>query len=77
MDCNFLLIWRYELKQAKDGTMYVPDLVVQPVNNLEDVQKVIELGRKNRAVESTNLNEHSSRSHAYVLLFAICPKLPP
>lgn len=56
--------YRYDIKQAKDGSMYVPDLTSYPVHNIEDVQKAIELGTKNRATESTNSNEHSSRSHA-------------
>lgn len=53
---------RYEIKQGPDG-MYVPDLTNVAVQSPEDVIKVIALGGKNRATSSTNMNEHSSRSH--------------
>uniref|UniRef100_A0A3B5PR04 Kinesin family member C3 n=1 Tax=Xiphophorus maculatus TaxID=8083 RepID=A0A3B5PR04_XIPMA len=34
----------------------------------EDINRVFELGRVNRATACTNLNEHSSRSHALLII---------
>jgi kinesin family protein 3/17 len=44
--------------------MYVTNITSIFVNTLEDVQKIISLGNKNRATGTTNMNEHSSRSHS-------------
>lgn len=54
---------KYEIKQGPDG-MYVPDLTNVAVKNVDEVFKVIQLGNKNRSTSSTDMNEHSSRSHA-------------
>ncbi len=48
--------------------MYVPDLTNVTVQSVEDVFKVIALGAKNRATSATNMNEHSSRSHALLIV---------
>lgn len=34
------------------------------VSNVDDVNKAFLIGHNNRATASTNMNEHSSRSHA-------------
>ena len=34
------------------------------VSNVDDVNRVFTIGHENRATASTNMNEHSSRSHA-------------
>ena len=34
------------------------------VNDVNDVNRTFALGHKNRSTASTNMNEHSSRSHA-------------
>lgn len=34
------------------------------VSNVDDVNRVFTIGHDNRATASTNMNEHSSRSHA-------------
>lgn len=36
------------------------------VHSAADVVRVMALGAQHRATSSTNMNEHSSRSHAYV-----------
>lgn len=43
--------------------MYVPGLQIRKVYEMEDVENLMETGRRNRSTYSTNLNEHSSRSH--------------
>ena len=52
-----------DIRQAPDGTISVPGLHQVPVRSLADVMEVFSRGSGNRATTSTNLNEHSSRSH--------------
>jgi len=47
----------------KKNCVNVPGLTYVEVNNTKDALKVFNLGKNNRAVGSTNYNEHSSRSH--------------
>ncbi|XP_043191965.1 kinesin-like protein KIF3A [Amphibalanus amphitrite] len=55
---------RLEVKERPDIGVYVKDLSAFVVNNADDMDKIMTLGNKNRSVGATNMNEHSSRSHA-------------
>eukprot|EP00598_Pedospumella_elongata_P003633 CAMPEP_0184967160 /NCGR_PEP_ID=MMETSP1098-20130426/636_1 /TAXON_ID=89044 /ORGANISM="Spumella elongata, Strain CCAP 955/1" /LENGTH=1639 /DNA_ID=CAMNT_0027488573 /DNA_START=77 /DNA_END=4996 /DNA_ORIENTATION=+ len=55
-----------DIRQGADNNVSVPGLVSMPVNSLQDVMNVFGRGAANRATASTNLNEHSSRSHLIV-----------
>lgn len=44
----------------------MPGLVEAPVQTMTQVWDVLQVGSSARAVESTNSNEHSSRSHWFV-----------
>ncbi|XP_031425353.1 kinesin-like protein KIFC3 isoform X3 [Clupea harengus] len=61
---------KLEIKMCPDGSgqLYVPGLTVQAVKSVEDINKVLELGHMNRATACTNLNDHSSRSHALLIV---------
>ncbi|XP_008308086.1 kinesin-like protein KIFC3 isoform X3 [Cynoglossus semilaevis] len=59
------------MKPDGSGQLYVPELTEFPVQSLVDIKQVFELGRMNRATACTNLNEHSSRSHA-LLIITVC-----
>ncbi|KAM4012323.1 kinesin-like protein KIFC3 isoform 1-T1 [Anomaloglossus baeobatrachus] len=61
-----------DIKMAPGGAgeLYVPGLTKHSVRNMLDINKILELGRKQRATEHTNLNTHSSRSHALLILSA-------
>ncbi|VDK31047.1 unnamed protein product [Gongylonema pulchrum] len=48
------------------GALEIPGLLSFSVNTLQEVQEVLERGRLNRASTATDLNDHSSRSHAIV-----------
>ncbi|KAK6294802.1 hypothetical protein J4Q44_G00356320 [Coregonus suidteri] len=50
------------------GHLYVPGLTEFTVQSPEDINRVFELGHMNRATACTNLNEHSSRSHALLII---------
>lgn len=52
-----------EIRTNPDGITSVPGLQSTEIGNLEDAMSVIARGSANRATGSTNLNEHSSRSH--------------
>jgi kinesin family protein C2/C3 len=36
---------------------------IMPVESMEDVMALLQIGERNRSVGCTNMNEHSSRSH--------------
>ncbi|KAH0619424.1 hypothetical protein JD844_000038 [Phrynosoma platyrhinos] len=61
---------KLDIKLCPDGSgqLYVPGLTEFPVHCVEDINKVFEFGHINRATESTYLNEHSSRSHALLIV---------
>lgn len=61
-----------EVKERPDIGVYVKDLSMFVVNNADDMDKVMTLGNKNRSVGATNMNEHSSRSHAIFSITAEC-----
>ncbi|XP_075888977.1 kinesin-like protein KIF3A isoform X1 [Nelusetta ayraudi] len=55
---------RLEVKERPDVGVYIKDLIGYVVNNADDMDKIMMVGHKNRSVGATNMNEHSSRSHA-------------
>ena len=57
---------KLEIKMTGDqeGSLHVPGLKSTIVSSVEDVNQVFRLGQENRATACTNMNEHSSRSHA-------------
>ncbi|KAK3600577.1 hypothetical protein CHS0354_020969 [Potamilus streckersoni] len=56
--------FKMEVKMNPEGGLYIPGLSYVNVASVEDVNKVFVVGQKNRATATTNMNEHSSRSHA-------------
>nr|XP_057944377.1 kinesin-like protein KIFC3 isoform X2 [Doryrhamphus excisus] len=61
---------KLDIKMNPDGSgqLYVPGLTRVPVQSPEDINKVLEAGAVCRATACTNLNEHSSRSHALLIV---------
>ncbi|XP_051512525.1 kinesin-like protein KIFC3 isoform X2 [Myxocyprinus asiaticus] len=61
---------KLDIKMCPDGSgqLYVPGLTEFRVESVEDINKVFDLGHMNRATACTNLNEHSSRSHALLIV---------
>ena len=53
---------KLEVRQGEHGN-HVPGLTECPVSSIEDVFKLFSQAEMNRATASTNMNEHSSRSH--------------
>ncbi|CAI9727654.1 KIF3A isoform X1 [Octopus vulgaris] len=63
---------RLEVKERPDIGVYVKDLSAFVVNNADDMDRIMTLGNKNRVVGATNMNAHSSRSHAIFSLTIEC-----
>ncbi|NXE96973.1 KIFC3 protein, partial [Menura novaehollandiae] len=61
---------KLEIKLCPDGSgqLYVPGLTEFRVQSVEDINKVFDFGHIKRVTECTNLNEHSSRSHALLIV---------
>ncbi|KAF8391035.1 hypothetical protein HHK36_023335 [Tetracentron sinense] len=68
---------RLEVRQVAEGIHHVPGLVEAHVNNMNEVWDVLKTGSNARAVGATNANEHSSRSHWFVLLLSNTLKSSP
>ena len=54
-----------EVRQGPQGN-HVPDCRLEVVSSIESVNELWLEGSRNRSVASTNMNEHSSRSHLIV-----------
>ncbi|GCB69961.1 hypothetical protein scyTo_0010674 [Scyliorhinus torazame] len=63
---------RLEVKERPDVGVYIKDLSGYVVNNADDMDRIMTLGNKNRSVGATNMNEHSSRSHAIFTITIEC-----
>eukprot|EP00559_Dactyliosolen_fragilissimus_P001821 CAMPEP_0184862676 /NCGR_PEP_ID=MMETSP0580-20130426/7092_1 /TAXON_ID=1118495 /ORGANISM="Dactyliosolen fragilissimus" /LENGTH=1285 /DNA_ID=CAMNT_0027360631 /DNA_START=179 /DNA_END=4036 /DNA_ORIENTATION=+ len=52
-----------DIRRGENGGIEVPGLIKEEVNSLDEVISLLNKGNLNRATASTNMNEHSSRSH--------------
>ena len=66
---------RLEVKENRDTGVYVKDLSACVVNNADDLDRVMTQGNKNRSVGATNMNAHSSRSHAIFTITIECSEI--
>ncbi|XP_059607814.1 kinesin-like protein Klp68D [Phlebotomus argentipes] len=57
-----------ELRERESVGVHVPNLHSVLCKNVEDMVTVMNQGNRNRTVGYTNMNEHSSRSHAIFLI---------
>lgn len=55
---------KLELKEHPERGVYVKDLTMHPVHSVAEMEKVMDLGGKNRSVGATLMNADSSRSHS-------------
>ena len=61
-----------ELKERPDTGVYVKDLSSFVCKSVSEIEHVMSVGNQNRAVGPTNMNEHSSRSHAIFIITVEC-----
>jgi hypothetical protein len=52
-----------EIRRNKEGRVEVPDLTKEKVDSIQAVMDLLKRGNSNRATATTDMNEHSSRSH--------------
>ncbi|KAF6777269.1 hypothetical protein AHF37_02788 [Paragonimus kellicotti] len=64
-----------EIKEKPDSGIYVKDLSSVLTKSIAEIEKVMSIGYQNRSVGATNMNEHSSRSHAIFILTIECCRL--
>ena len=55
---------RLDLKESVDSGVYVKDLTSFVVKSVDEIDHVMQAGKKNRSVGSTLMNQSSSRSHS-------------
>eukprot|EP00803_Ostreobium_quekettii_P010001 evm.model.scf_2563.2 EVM.evm.TU.scf_2563.2 scf_2563:10409-13107(-) len=55
---------KLQLKESKDRGVYVKGISSFVVKSVEEIASVLEVGKKNRSVASTQMNQDSSRSHS-------------
>uniref|UniRef100_A0A8C2FRQ5 Kinesin-like protein n=1 Tax=Cyprinus carpio TaxID=7962 RepID=A0A8C2FRQ5_CYPCA len=68
---------RLELKERPDTGVYVKDLSSFVTKSVREIEHVMNVGNQNRSVGATNMNEHSSRSHAIFVITVECSELGP
>nr|XP_061802000.1 kinesin-like protein KIF3B isoform X3 [Nerophis lumbriciformis] len=66
---------RLELRERPDTGVYVKDLSSFVTKSVREIENVMNVGNQNRSVGSTNMNEHSSRSHAIFVITVECSEL--
>lgn len=59
---------RFELKEKPDTGVFVKDLSTSVCKSAVEIQQLMNTGNQNRTIGATNMNEHSSRSHAIFLI---------
>ncbi|XP_065919368.1 kinesin-like protein KIF3B [Dysidea avara] len=66
---------RLELRERPDSGVYVEDLSSFVAKNVKEIERVMSVGNQNRSVGRTDMNEHSSRSHAIFIVTVECCKI--
>ncbi|KAK0166144.1 hypothetical protein PV328_004591 [Microctonus aethiopoides] len=59
---------RFELKEKPESGVFVKDLSTVVCKSAQEIQQLMNRGNLNRTIGATNMNEHSSRSHAIFLI---------
>ncbi|XP_051954333.1 kinesin-like protein KIF3C [Xyrauchen texanus] len=68
---------KLELKESADSGVYIKDLSSFVTKNVKEIEHVMNVGNQARSVGFTNMNEHSSRSHAIFIITVECSQLGP
>lgn len=59
---------KLELHERPDSGVYVKDLSWFVCKSITEIERVMRVGNQNRKVGATDMNEHSSRSHAIFMI---------
>ncbi|XP_072533765.1 kinesin-like protein KIF3C [Salminus brasiliensis] len=68
---------KLELKESPESGVYVRDLSTFVTKNVKEIEHVMNAGNRARSVGFTNMNEHSSRSHAIFTITVECGQPGP
>nr|XP_020463655.1 kinesin-like protein KIF3B [Monopterus albus] len=68
---------KLELKENPEFGVYVKDLSSVVTKNATEIEHVMSIGNQSRSVGFTNMNEHSSRSHAIFVITVECSEVGP
>lgn len=68
---------KLDLRENPDKGVYVKDLLSFVVKSAKEITHVMKVGNSNRSVGRTNMNEHSSRSHAIFIVTIECSTTDP
>ncbi|KAJ0026759.1 hypothetical protein NQD34_017759 [Periophthalmus magnuspinnatus] len=68
---------RLELRESPETGVYVRDLTSCVCKSIKEIEEVMNMGNQARAVGATDMNEHSSRSHALFLITVECSQPGP
>ena len=66
---------KLELKERPDTGVYVKDLSAFVAKSCKEIEHVMNVGNLNRKVGRTDMNEHSSRSHAVFVITVECAEV--
>ncbi|CAF0841159.1 unnamed protein product [Brachionus calyciflorus] len=66
-----------EVKERPDIGVYVKDLSSVVCHNADDMERIMNVGNRNRSVGATQMNERSSRSHAIFSITIECSDRGP
>ncbi|KAM9840843.1 kinesin-like protein KIF3C [Aulostomus maculatus] len=66
-----------ELRESPDTGIYVRDLTSCVCKSIKEIEELMNVGNQARAVGATDMNEHSSRSHALFLITVECSQPGP
>lgn len=61
-----------DLKERPGSGVYVPELTSFAAKTVAEIEELLKFGNANRSVGATNMNEHSSRSHAIFIVTVEC-----
>ncbi|KAJ8391492.1 hypothetical protein AAFF_G00088140 [Aldrovandia affinis] len=63
---------KLELKENPESGVYIKDLSSFVTKNVKEIEHVMNVGNQTRSIGATNMNEHSSRSHAIFVITVEC-----
>ena len=63
---------RHDVYTGADGAQAVSDLSWYEVHSASDIHRLVSAGWASRATSSTNVHDHSSRSHCIVSISVTC-----
>ncbi|KAM9355201.1 kinesin-like protein KIF3C [Pholidichthys leucotaenia] len=77
LDPNHANARALELRESPDTGVYVQNLTSCVCKSIKEIEEVMNVGNQARAVGATDMNEHSSRSHALFLITVECSQPGP